>query len=67
MQEKLLKKKQLKLASKTDRDPNMSFACDNLYKPDMGSEKDTKKISDSATFPNNITPQQNNVYLPLQP
>jgi hypothetical protein len=37
----------------------MSFAGENhLFKPDIkSSDRDDKKISDSATFPNNITPQ----------
>ena len=52
-----MKKKQLKIESiAKGQNQNMSFACENIYRPDKLSDKTNteKKISDSATFPNNI-------------
>lgn len=43
------------MGDKDLKEASMSFACYNLYKPTDQSMDEHKK-SDSATFPNNLTP-----------
>ena len=56
MQEKLHKKKYPKQDQQNfEQTQNISFAGENVFKPAQGYD-DIKKISESGTFPNNMTP-----------
>jgi hypothetical protein len=55
MQEKLLRKKQLKDIEKPTH--VMSFAGENLFRPDLRDSSSGKKISESATFQQTTPPE----------